>query len=284
MYQLPSVPQDIGGVLDSGFKLFKAGWRQVLALATVASAVMSAWRLVDNTFARLMEGNFEPQPLMGWTLVLLPLCTLAGLYLNLGVIARLAALAGGRPISVREALRRALRRYPSMLVCLLLIGVLLILPGMALAIAFAAFGGAGLLAGSGLLLFAGALAVGWTLLFMYWYFAFFLLITRNIGGVAAMRASFGLVRGHWWRTTATILVAYCITLVALVLVGVVAAALGALAGLANISPDGLVFAVEAVGGGITMPFMIAVSLVALNDLEVRRQGADLAVRIKAAQP
>ena len=283
MYQLPSVPQDIGGVLDSGFKLFKAGWRQALALATVASAVWSAWRLVDNTIARLIEGNFQPQPL-GWTLLLIPLCSLAGMYLYLGVIARLAALAGGRPVSVREALRRALRRYPSLLLCLLAMTVVLFVAVMALALPIAAFASAGLLAGGGALILGGALGVGSTLLFIYWYFAFFLLITRNIGAGAALGGSFALVRGHWWRTTATILVAYCITLVAMVLVGLVAAALGALAGLANISPDGLVFVVEAVGGGITMPFMIAVSLVALNDLEVRRQGADLAVRIRAAQP
>ena len=148
MYQLPSVPQDVGGVLDSGFKLFKAGWRQALALATVASAVWSAWRLVDNTIARLIEGNFQPQPL-GCTLLLIPLCGLAGMYLYLGVIARLAALAGGRPISLREALRRALRRYPSLLLCLLAMAVLLFVPVMALALAAFAFGGAGPLAGQG---------------------------------------------------------------------------------------------------------------------------------------
>ena len=283
MYQLPSVPQDVGGVLDSGFKLFKAGWRQVIALAAVASAVLSAWRLVDNTIARLLEGNFEPQPL-GWSLVLMLLCPLASMYLHLGVIARLAGLAGGRPIPLREALRRALRRYLSALLCVLAIGLLWLVPIIGVGLTVFAFGGGGLAAGSGALILTGGLAAVSTLLFMYWYFAFFLLITRNIGGVAALRGSFALVRGHWWRTLAIVFVAYCITLVAMVLVGVVAAALGALAGLANISPDGLVFVVEAVGGGITMPFMIAVSLVALNDLEVRRQGADLATRIKAVRP
>lgn len=282
MYRMPAVAQDVGGVLDSGFALFKAGWRQVFALAALAGAATSAWRLVDDTVARMLEGDFTPQPL-GWHTLLLLLGALVGIFLNLGVIARFAALAAGRAISVRTALWRALRRYLSFLLCILALGVALLGPLIAVAFALA---GAGVLASGGALLFGvlfGLLAVGLaSLLLVYWYFAMFLVITRNVGFLAALHGSFVLVRGHWWRTVAILVVAYAITLVATVLVGAVAAALGALVGLANINADGLVFLMEALGAGITMPFMIAVSLLALNDLEVRRRGSDLAVRIDAA--
>lgn len=281
MYRMPTEPQDVGGVLDSGFALFRAGWRQVLALAVLAGVVTGAWRLVDDSIARMLDGGV-PEP-VGWpALALMLLGGLASMYLYLGVIARLAALAVGRPISLRTALWRALRRYVSLLICLFVLFVALIAPlaGATIALVGAIvgmFGGAWLL--SALLV---ALVAGAAVLMVYWYFALLLLITRNVGAIAALRGSFALVRGHWWRTVAILVVAYFITLVALVVVGVAAAGLGALAGLANVRADALLFLVQALGSGITMPFMIAVSLLALNDLEVRRRGADLAARIEAA--
>lgn len=268
MYRLPTVPQDIGGVLDSAFALFKAGWRGAFGLAVAGGAVSSAFRLFDDTVERILAGDFAPQQ-PGWGTVFAVVGGLAGLYLYLGVVARLAALAAERPISVGEALRRALRRYLSMLLCV--------------SAALAALVVAGATAALNIVLLLPALVAAMVLA-LYWYFSGFLVITRNVGGVAALRGSFALVRGHWWRTVATLTVGYCITLVATVLIGVVATALGAAAGLANVPPDALVFAVEAAGSGVTMPFMVAVSLVALRDLEVRRKGTDLAARIDAAGP
>lgn len=267
MYRMPTVPQDIGGVLDTAFALFKAGWRGAFALAVAAGVASSAYRLFDDTLERLLAGDLPR--LSGWGAALLVAGSLVSLYLYLGAIARLAALAAERPISAREALRRALRRYLSMLLCV----------GAAAAVGVAA----GTAVFLSVLAFLPA-AVAAMVVFIYWYFAGCLVITRNIGGVAALRGSFVLVRGHWWRTVATLTVGYCITLVATVLIGVVAAALGAAAGLVDVSPDALVFVVEAAGTGITMPFMIAVSLAALRDLELRRGGTDLAARIDAAAP
>ena len=266
MYRMPTVPQDIGGVLDAAFALFKAGWRGAFGLAVAGGAAGSAFRLFDDTLERLLAGDFVPQA-PGWGTVLAVAGGLASLYLYLGVTARLAALAAERPVSIPEALRRALRRYLSMLLC---VGAVVAAFAAAVTTAFLSVA---------LLLPAVVAAM---VLAIFWYFAGCLVITRNIGGVAALRASFALVRGHWWRTAATLTVAYCITLVATVLIGVAAAALGAAAGLVDVSPDALMFAVEVAGSGITMPFMVAVSLVALRDLEVRRQGADLAARIDAA--
>lgn len=268
MYRMPTVPQDIGGVLDTAFALFKAGWRGAFGLAVAGGAAGGAFRLFDDTLERLLAGDFVPQP-PGWGAVFLVAGSLASLYLYLGVTARLAALAAERPISIQEALRRALRRYLSLLLCV----------GAAAAAGVAAMTTAFL--GVALLL-PSFVAV--MVLLVYWYFAGCLVVTRNIGGVAALRSSFVLVRGHWWRTVATLTVGYCIALVATVLIGVAAASVGAAAGFANVSPDALVFVVETAGSGITVPFMVAVSLAALRDLEVRRKGADLAARIDAAGP
>ena len=282
MYRMPTEPQDVGGVLDSGFALFRAGWRQVLALAVLAGVVAGAWRLVDDSIARMLEGG-APAP-VGWpALALMVLGGLASMYLYLGVVARLAALAAGRAISLRTALWRALRRYVSLLICLFVLFVALVAPLIVVTIALVGaitgvFGGGAWLLSALLVALVAAAAV----LMVYWYFALLLLITRNVGAIAALRGSFALVRGHWWRTVAILVVAYFITLTALVVVGVAAAGLGALAGLANLRADALVFLVQALGSGITTPFMIAVSLLALNDLEVRRRGADLAARIEAA--
>ena len=41
MYQLPAAPLSLGGILDDGFKLFKASWKQLLPIAVVASVLAS---------------------------------------------------------------------------------------------------------------------------------------------------------------------------------------------------------------------------------------------------
>jgi hypothetical protein len=39
MYRLPDAPLPLSGILDDGFKLFRASWKQLLPVAVVASLV-----------------------------------------------------------------------------------------------------------------------------------------------------------------------------------------------------------------------------------------------------
>ncbi len=277
MYEPPTSPQLIGGVLDGAVKLFKTSFSQTIGLAVVAGVGGSLWRLFDNSLERalsMMDGTFDPAlEIPGWNLLALPISLVVSIYFYLGVLARMDAVAHGRPITVGEALWRGLRRFPALLLCLLAYSAILGLSIFPTVLLIVAAGPIGLL---GFLMMVPALV-----LLVYWYFAPFLLVAENIGAVAALRRSFNLVRGNWGRTVVILMVAYFVLLVVMTLVAMVGAAVVRVAGFVDIGIDAAVFAIEAVSSAVTIPFMVSVSLAMLYDLKLRRGGADLAARIEA---
>ena len=275
MYQRPTSPQLIGGVLDNAFRLLKASFTQVVGLAVVASAVSGVWRLFDDTLENLLAGEFDPEAVSLGSVAPMLMVGLVGLYFNLSAAARMSAVAINRPISVAEALRRALLRFPALLVCVLAFVLLFIAPFMLAALLIAAIGVAGIL---GLLALAPAMV-----LLVYLYLSSFLVVTANIGGVAALRRSFNLVRHNFWRATVVLTIGSIVLFAATMMIGMVGLAVAALAGFGSVSVDVAAYVVETAGGAVTVPFWIALSLALLRDLELRREGEDLAARIKAVR-
>ena len=274
MYLPPASPQLIGSVLDNAFRLLIATFRQVVGLAVVASAIAGAWRLFDDTLGNLAAGNFDPADASFQDVVPVLVGGLVGLYFHLAITARMAAFASNRPIAIAEALRRALRRFPALLVCVLAFILLFSVPFLLGAALIAVVGPGGIV---GLLALVPALV-----LIVYLYPATLLVVTANIGGVAALWRSFNLVRRNFWRTTVILSVGSIIVLAATMVVGLVGLAVAALAGFGNVSVDLAAYLVETAGGAVTVPLWIALSLALLRDLELRREGEDLSARIKAS--
>jgi len=102
------------------------------------------------------------------------------------------------------------------------------------------------------LLLLPLMLVPFAALLLYWYFALFLIVTERRGPFAAMRRSFQLVRGHWWRISVILIVAYFLHLAALVSVGVVGFLLGFLASGSNPSVAVLLFVINVVTGGASV--------------------------------
>ena len=274
MYLPPASPQLIGSVLDNAFRLLIATFRQVVGLAVVASAIAGAWRLFDDTLGNLAAGNFDPADASFQDVVPVLVGGLVGLYFHLAITARMAAFASNRPIAIAEALRRALRRFPALLVCVLAFILLFSVPFLLGAALISVVGPGGIV---GLLALVPALV-----LIVYLYPATLLVVTANIGGVAALWRSFNLVRRNFWRTTVILSVGSIIVLAATMVVGLVGLAVAALAGFGNVSVDLAAYLVETAGGAVTVPLWIALSLALLRDLELRREGEDLSARIKAS--
>jgi hypothetical protein len=108
--------------------------------------------------------------------------------------------------------------------------------------------------------------------------AFPAMLIERVGGFRALRRSYRLVKGHWWRVALTLLVAYIIVSV---LQGVVGAALIAVAVLV-FDPESFTAHVLATlsniaGSALTTPFFAAVTAVIYFDLRVRKEGFDLAL-------
>ena len=275
MYKKPAAPQLIGGVLDSAIGLYKTSFRQIFGLAIAASLANSLPGLFDDRLDRLMAGDFDPTQTSTPWLIATIIGLLVSLFIGMAAIARMNAVAQASQLAVGQALVEALRRLPGALVYLLAcFGVVLasMVPIIGFTIAFGPYG-----------LFTLMLVVPLGVLLLYWYFTIFLLITDRIGPFAAMRRSFQLVRGHWWRTAAMLLVAYFIQLAVVALVGVVSAVAGAVASDGSVSVATVIFVVNVVSGAVTTPFIFATSLAILGDLQLRRGGEDLAQRIAGAQ-
>ena len=111
MYQAPSAPLSIGGVLDSGFTLFRECFTQVFLFAFATSLITApasylAPYIQTNGFSPALIGG-----LFGGGFVL----TIVTMILTSAMIVRVDAVARGEPVSAGEALARGARRAPSAL-------------------------------------------------------------------------------------------------------------------------------------------------------------------------
>jgi len=157
----------------------------------------------------------------------------------------------GFEIGWRESISYALRKLHSIIWVLLLAGLgitvgflLLIVPGVFIAIA--------------------------------WALAIPVLLSEDARGSKALGRSYRLVRGHWWKTFGTLIIAG-------IIVGLLQAALSAVVGLAVADSDSTSF--EAVLATllylvlylISIPFTTAVLTLIYFDLRARKEGVDLAL-------
>lgn len=284
MYQRPDAPQTIGGVLDSGLRLFKASFSRTVGLAAFFALPLALPNLLNPAIG---GGGFSPDA-AATTPDLLPagyfVAMIVGMFISLygflAVLARMHAVEVGQPLGFGAALRCALRRFPATLVFMLLY-VILVLLGLA---AFGGMFGVATLSLPFLILLAPLVLGVLILVFVlaiYWYFAPPLIVTQGMGPFRAMKRSLHLVRGNWWRS------AIVITLATLIW-----SALGAIAGLLNAANmfseagrwmSGLAFIFDVLSQGFGALFMSAASLALLHDLTLRRGGADLAERIDTLQ-
>jgi hypothetical protein len=254
----PSRPQSIGEVLESGFRLFRATLGHCLpygALLVIASEL--------GNFYDLFSGRLPPATLehaldhdrTWWTWYGIGFAIM--LLLWAALLLRQDALARRRPISMRAELRAALWKFPQLLALTLLawagitLGLLLLVaPGLYLAVALA-FGAPALLIGG-----AG-------------------------GPVRALVESARLVRGEWRRTALLIVLVILTTLAAYLLLVAILTAVSASIAITGAADRTLVASFSEIAGvivgSITAPFESAMILAIYADLlrrsELRRATA-----------
>ncbi|MEQ1802334.1 MAG: hypothetical protein ABL989_10455 [Gammaproteobacteria bacterium] len=264
MYHLPAAPQSIGGILDDGFRLFRATWRQLLPVAIAASLISSVPQLMIGGLGSVKPGEPPPMPALGAgfavTFIVAILLTTVAYAVMVAAVDR---AAHGGPASLRDALGIGIRRAPAVLrtaflgVLGIVVGlILLVIPGIYLMVAL--------------------------------YPAFLLPIAEHLGARQSFRRAFQLVKGSWWRTAGVLSV-----------LGLLIIALGAImsfaAGLAIVpfietgDPD------AQSGPMIAIQFIVAVMLAPLiplsycvmyavyTDLRLRKDGGDLLERAAVAR-
>ena len=255
MYEKPQAPASIGGVLDDGFKLFRAAFPKVVALTVIATVVSQ----IPSYLLTVSIGE-DGLPNVGLAFfVTLLVTTLFGILIYGAVVSRISRLHEGRDMSLGEA-------FSAGLACMLPLAVCLLLYSLAVA-------------GGMLLLLIPGLILAVTLVF-----APYVLVVEGGGMVGSLRQSHRLVWGNWWRTSAILLIVGFILMVAYVVVGVV---LGVVIAMSPDGGSGAAFVETLISGamlGLVTPLFYTLSMAAYYDLRLRKEGDDLADRIAAPSP
>jgi hypothetical protein len=110
------------------------------------------------------------------------------------------------------------------------------------------------------------------------------LFIAGAGPVRSLTMSSELISGYWWRTTTILTMAFILLMVVSWVVGGV---VGAVVGLFSRDVVSLQLALQGVVVVVTMftlPMMPAVLVAIYRDLNLRREGSDLAARLGALGP
>lgn len=218
-------PMTIADVLDGMFRMFLAHWRTyVLALGAVllpldfllallgslAGANVGLFeQFADPTTA---QAAFQNGPELVALITYLAIAALSAVFVTpfvTGVACRIAAHAFGggdpQPLSV---LRETLPRYWALVGVMLLLGLMglgVVAAPAALLAAGVVTQATGLAVFGGILLFAAVLVLTWLVTRLQ--LAFAVIVVERVGPVTALRRSWQLVRGRWWRVFGTMLLA-----------------------------------------------------------------------------
>lgn len=257
-------PLGVGEILDVSLKI---AWRNLGTLVRIVLIVVAPAQALIALVNVSVVPNYRPRsgvfptsqgPIerdQVWTFAAASLSTivigfLAGQFATGACFRAVAETYLGRKTTWRESLLFAARRFHSILLIVILGGALTVvgfvfcvIPGVYLAVAFAV-----------------ALPV---------------LMSEGQRGRHALGRSRALIRGRWWKTALTLLVA---GLLAGILSGVVSGAVTALAIFNSNDPVALFF-IAAVGGTagavVSTPFSAAYHTVLYFDLRVRKEAFDL---------
>ena len=284
----PEVGQAIGAVLDDAVGIFKAAIASVLVLAFASALVRSLPYLytslseVLSTTGVLANAGADPDRLLavlGNLLIGVVVTWPVSIFLSLGVIIQMDHETPVATCRWQTALGLAWQRLPSLAGCLVVYAsVLVAIFGSALLAGGLLVSGLPLdMPASQVMVVAGlagmtvslVAAVPITVLFVYWCLALPLVATENLAAVPALRRSWRLVNGHWWRVLAVVSVA-----------GFIVFALESLASIAGMllvaaTDGGIGVRVAAVllnasVATVTTPLFLAALLAMLKDLSPKR--------------
>jgi len=247
MYQPTDAPQSIGGVLDDGFRLYRASLPQVFLLVAVG--------VLAGQIPGLMVQSSGTVPSLSMSLLLSVLLSMLVSVLFYGAaIGRMHAVARQQAMSLGDALSFGARRMLPLLAFSLLYGVIIAV-GLLLLIVPGVLFGVSLMFGAYVVLLDGK------------------------GPVASLAISHNLVWGSWWRTLVIVSVGSVIMMAGYLLVGFAAGFAVAYGGEPGVLLTLIEFGLLPLLGALVGPLFYALMLATYYDLKLRRSGADLEQRL-----
>jgi membrane-anchored glycerophosphoryl diester phosphodiesterase (GDPDase) len=290
----PSRPQSVGEVLDSAFRIYSTTLLKCLPYSfasVIVGQILSLYDVLHRPAAApLAAAAVQPAHGPVWGLLALLVAAASMMFTN-AVFLRQYALSTGRVTSMPEELSKSLRRVPGVFLMGILIALALLATIIPVAVVLGATGAfaaithpAGLSASQIWSMIAVvsvvATAVSWVVI--KWICAMPVYLLTERGPIESMSHSWKLTAGNFWRLS----IIYAVGVVLLVVFYVLASIVGGMVALWLGRGDvflwlAVLTTVIALLAALFTPFYHALILAVFGDLSVRREGADLAVRISA---
>ena len=261
-------------MVDAAIRLYRANWKVLMGLMAWILAPFALLQALSIQLAGPVASSANPavlgsQPSPGQVLnavfgrtlvVVLVFSLLRYLLITPFLLAAVAQAAGGvylgREVTVGNLYRAALRRFLPVLGVLALIVVIVVSASLLLIIPGVFF-------------------------FVRLFLAPIAVMLEDIGPMQAIKRSWHLTRGNWWRSFGMLLLTTLMGYIATAILGVIVLLLSQFAG-----PVGWV--VRGLGGAVTLiiltPFTTIVYTLLYFDLRIRNEGFDLAVLADQLRP
>jgi hypothetical protein len=289
VYEKPTAPRSIGGVLDDGLSLWREALPKTWVLAVVSQLILAIPTLLFRSQATdtvaTQDLNQRLMLMMGQTarlsLVFYGLLLVSYIFRN-AIMLRIAAVADGADLDIGESLSTGTRLMLRVIGLFLLLGVGIVIMAVVVGVA-AGFMSAASGAGARITGIAIAcLAVGLVLFVgIRVLLAYVAMVVEDRPVFESVKLSWNLTRGYWWRTTAILtvlgIIALVLAAVLYFLIGVVISALGML----SFATAVIVQLASVVAYAFLGSLSPAVLLAIFHDLKLRNEGADLAGRVNA---
>ena len=258
MFTRATEPQSIGGILDSGFKLFTASIKQVIPITYLGALTGAIWAWVFQKamFAQITENGAVDfnVPLIVVSYIIM---MILGSIILAAAIIRIRAVFTSESMSLGQTVGAGVKRAPAVfgasiiyILAFAIGSILLVIPGIYLSVMLA--------------------------------FAFYAAAADNKGPLESIKYSYGLVKGNWWRTAGLLTIMTIVAMVFYIAVGFVVGILAVSEDpTAALQPNILsdIIIVPLITSVITA-MMYCLAYAVYHDLKLRHEGVDLAERIE----
>ncbi len=270
----PARPQTIGEVLKTGGQIFRLSFTGALPYGVIV-AVCSDLANLRNLSMGLPLQSFDSTDPVWWAWFVVG--SILALLFSSALFLRQKALAAGERGSFVAEMRQSGVLLSRLIVCVALstvavsfalLPVAMALPQTGLNPASTSLAGANV--GMLLLLIPLSLPGAWLSLGLF--FAPPALVVKKLGPIEAMRVSFRLLRGNWWRTSVLSAALLVGLLLIVLMVGTVAGAAVMAAGGSDLKlVPALAVPFGIACGAVMMPWCGALVLAMMGDLMVRQE-------------
>lgn len=286
MFTLTNEPQGIGRILDKGFRLMMAGIGTaalLLVIMIIVEAVLFAAMGASffTELAQLQKGQIPPSGL-GMFIVFMVLLGIVSMLFNNAMTAKYGAVAYGHSMSLGQSIAIGTRKVLPVLIYGILYALIIGISALPLVGLMALLQPHGFLAF--LIIVLGIIPP--IILSLSLIFGNYLIILDNAGIIESLKRSHNLVWGNWWRTAVYFTI---IIIIMMAIMFAVELTFGILIGLtSNLAPhkgmssfDVIMQVLNQLVSMIFMPVMISLFIPYFHDLKLRKEGGDLAARVKA---